>query len=77
MECELDAKSRTMLSRLAYRAWAEAYDNLKAVRAEQPDGSPDWHQFHQSRIENAQKDFDKATHVKNVICKYDPLICGS
>lgn len=37
---------------LAYRKWAEAYDNLKAVKAEKDDGSLDWKLFHAERLKN-------------------------
>lgn len=38
---------------LVYRQWAECYDALKLVKAEEDDGSDDWAEFHKARLENA------------------------
>ncbi len=42
---------------LVYSKWAEAWDNLKAVKVEKPDYKlePDWDLMHQVRLENATK----------------------
>lgn len=57
---------------LVYRQWAQAHDNLKAVRAEKPtQAEPDWAQFHQARLTNAQTDLAKWTKLKEEIA---PLI---
>jgi len=38
---------------LIWRKWAEACDNLKAVKSEKNDGSKDWLQFHMTRLRQA------------------------
>ena len=39
---------------LIYNSWSQAFDALKAAQDEESDGSPDWSEFHQSRLETAQ-----------------------
>lgn len=43
------------LSGLAYNTWFHAYKTLKEVKKETNDNSPDWAEFHKSKLEAATK----------------------
>lgn len=40
------------IATLVYHRWSIEYDLLKLVKAERPDGSPDWHLFHTARLKH-------------------------
>ena len=37
---------------LVYSRWSSEYDALKRVKAERDDGSPDWSDFHETRLKH-------------------------
>jgi hypothetical protein len=41
---------------LLHSKWAECFNNLKAVKNERNDGSPDWDDFHETRLKAATRD---------------------
>ena len=55
---EITAEDAFECTSLVYRKWAEAFDNLKRVKAEKPNPKvePDWEQFHAIRLKNAIAD---------------------
>lgn len=56
--------------KLIYRKWAEAHDNLKAVKAETNDGTPDWNRFHAHRLSFAINDLAR---YKSLLDEINPL----
>lgn len=76
----LDAEARNAISSMVYSRWSEAFDTLKKAKAEDWDKvicpKSDWPQFHQARIEHAQKEFDLCSRLKANVCKWSPLVLG-
>lgn len=56
--------------RLIYRAWATAFDNHKKVKQETNDGSPDWLEFHNTRLLTAKFEMDR---LKKLLDEINPL----
>ena len=59
-------------SGLIYRKWSEAFDNLKACKAEKPDykRDPDWDLMHAIRLENGEKELAR---LKKLVDEAAPL----
>lgn len=63
--------------RLLYRAWADAFDILKAVKEEKHDPrQPDWHRFHEERLRRALLDEAKLKKLLDEINTVAPLTRG-
>jgi hypothetical protein len=59
---------------LLYRAWAEAWDALKRVKDEKPDGHEDWQQFHDHRLATAQAEEAKLKAMLEELKPHLPLV---
>lgn len=57
---------------VVYRRWADAHDALKKVKAEKNDGSEDWQQFHNARLENTAKEEAKWRELKDRLAAVSP-----
>lgn len=55
---------------LIYRKWSEAFDNLKAEQNAKDDGTPDWDEFHQHRLEAAKKE---EARLKSLVDEAAPI----
>lgn len=51
------------ISGILYSKWVEADNNMKAVKAETNDGSPDWEEFHNVRTVNARNAWVEAERL--------------
>lgn len=47
---ELEVETLAVAGQMVYRRWAEEWDLLKKVKEEKYDGSKDWKQFHEHRL---------------------------
>lgn len=56
LQFTLSAETANAISSLLYRAWAQAYDSHKAVKALKNDGSKDWAAFQVERLKRAAED---------------------
>jgi hypothetical protein len=59
--------------KLLYRAWAIAYDEFKAVRAEKDDGSDDWATFHQHHRLASEKELNRLAKLRAELDPHCPL----
>jgi hypothetical protein len=53
------------IAQLIYNRWSEAASLLDHAKKETDDGSPDWQEFHEYRVESAKAEEWKWNDLKN------------
>ena len=82
MLIELDAESRFELASMAYDRWSNAFEAHKKAKQLTWESvnkfcpKNEWPDYHKSMVAEAEKELNKATKLKDAICKYSPLITG-